>query len=343
MVATVDDHDLTAECLISLGRQTHAPLEILLVCNGTPADTATRLQTEFPAVRLVVLPRNRGFAGGYNAGIRRASGEFVAIINNDAVAAPDWVQAMLREAEGVKSVGAVACTVLRADDPERLDSQGVGIALDGMSRQLHLGLSKKHGDGRAPLVASGCAALFRTAALREVGLFDESFFAYCEDTDLGLRLLWAGYTTPLARDAEVTHRYSMTTGRFSARKVFWVERNHLWLALKCLPWPLLLLLPLTTAWRYLVQARQLADSSTELSGFASEGGSAAVVRSILGAYGCAVLGAPRCLRERRAIQRAARVSTPSMTRLLWSNRLTMAAVFSESGRRGITGRRRRDT
>lgn len=331
VVATVDDHDLSVECLASLVRQTHTRLEIVLVCNGTPPGVVARFRAEFPSVHLVVLPRNRGFAGGYNAGIRRATGEYVAIINNDALASPDWVRAMLDEAVPARRVGAVSCTILRFDDPDRLDSQGVGIALDGMSRQLHRGLRKDHSGGRAPLVASGCAALFKTAALREVGLFDESFFAYCEDTDLGLRLLWAGYTTALARDAEVTHKYSMTTGRFSARKVFWVERNHLWLALKCLPWPLLLLLPLTTAWRYLAQMRQMADSSTDLSSFASEEGSASVVRSVLKAYGSAVLGAPRCLRERRAIRRTARITTRDMTRLLWKNRLTMAAVLSERG------------
>lgn len=329
VVATVDDHDLTGECLTSLMQQTHRPLEIILVCNGTPADVVARLRTEFPGVLLVELPHNRGFAGGYNEGMRRATGDYVAIINNDAIASPDWVQAMLLKTASANRVGAVACTILRSDDPERLDSQGVGIAVDGMSRQLHRDLRIDHGSCRAPLIASGCAALFRTAALREVGLFDESFFAYCEDTDLGLRLLWAGYTTALARDAEVTHKYSMTTGRFSSRKVFWVERNHLWVALKCLPWPLLTLLPVTTAWRYVLQLRQLADRSTEVSRFASSEGSAAVVRAVLKAYGSAALGVPRCLRQRIAIRRAAKVSVRDMSRLLWKSRLTMAAVLSE--------------
>ena len=329
VVATVDDHDLTAECLTSLLEQTHRPLEIILVCNGTPPDVVGRLRSEFPAVLLVELQHNRGFAGGFNEGMRRATAAHVAIINNDAIAAPDWVHAMLVKTASADRVGAVACTVLRSDDPERLDSQGLGIAVDGMSRQLHRGRRKDHSSSRAPLIAHGCAALFTMDALREVGLFDESFFAYCEDADLGLRLLWAGYTTALARDAEVTHRYSMTTGRFSSQKVFWVERNHLWVALKCLPWPLLVLLPVTTAWRFVLQLGQLVDRSTELSHFASSEGSAAVARSLLKAYGSAALGAPRCLRQRVAIQRAARVSTRDMTRLLWKRRLAIGAVLSE--------------
>jgi GT2 family glycosyltransferase len=327
VVATVDDHDLTADCLSALSRQTHRTLQIVLVCNGTPRELVHRFRREFPDVVFAVQPDNLGFAGGYNVGLRRAQGEYVAIINNDALAAPDWIEAMLREARRGSHVGAVACTVLRSDDPLRLDSQGVGLALDGMSRQWHRGLPKDHDDRRAPLVASGCAALFRASALREVGLFDESFFAYCEDTDLGLRLLWAGYSTALARDAEVTHRYSMTTGSFSSRKVYWVERNHLWLACKCLPWPLLLALPLTTAWRFALQVRLLADRSTELSGFTAQDGAATLARTVAAAYGAALLGVPRCLRQRRAIIGAAKIRTGAMTRLLWSRRLTQAAVL----------------
>lgn len=328
VVATVDDHDLTAACLAALREQTHRPLEVILVCNGTAVEITSRLRAEFPEVLFEVHPRNLGFAGGYNAGMRRASGEYVAIINNDAAASPQWIREMLRAAASSHDIAAVACTVLRGDDPQRLDSQGVGVAVDGMSRQLQRGLQQDHGGRCQPLVASGCAALYRSSALREVGLFDEAFFAYCEDTDLGLRLLWAGYRTALAQDAVVTHAYSMTTGSFSSRKVFWVERNHLWLAIKCLPWPFLLLLPVTTAWRYVLQARQLADATSELSGFAASEGSSAVARAIARAYGSALLGLPRCLRRRRAIRAKAKVGTREMTLLLWRRRVPMAAVLS---------------
>ena len=124
----------------------------------------------------------------------------------------------------------------------------------------------------------------------------------------------------------------MTTGRFSSRKIFWVERNHLWVAFKCLPQPYLVLLPLTTAWRYLLQVRLLADTSTELSGMALSEGFCAVGRAVLGAYASALLGLPRCLSQRRAIRRAARVSPREMTHLLWKNRLAIAAVLSEDPR-----------
>jgi len=103
------------------------------------------------------------------------------------------------------------------------------------------------------MLFSGCACLLRMEALNEVGLFDEDFFAYCEDTDLGLRLHRSGWKIVVAPDAYVHHYYSMTGGKFSLQKIYWVERNHLWVAIKNFPWFLLTILPFVTAWRYLVQ------------------------------------------------------------------------------------------
>ena len=91
------------------------------------------------------------------------------------------------------------------------------------------------------LVPSGCAALYRRAMLEEIGTFDEAFFMYCDDVDLGLRGRVAGWRCRYAPDALVRHRYSLSAGKYSLRKVFLVERNRVWVMLKSFPWTLIAL------------------------------------------------------------------------------------------------------
>ena len=159
---------------------------------------------------------------------------------------------LLRKMTG--SIGAVGSIILDGNRPGFLDSCGVGIAFDGMSQQAMRGrLPPVLRRPKEVLLVSGCACLFRRKALQEVGLFDEDFFAYCEDTDLGLRLRRAGWKAVIAPGAEVKHYYSMTTGRFSLQKLYWVERNHLWVVVRNFPAVIFPLVPLITLWRYFLQ------------------------------------------------------------------------------------------
>ena len=177
------------------------------------------------------------------------------------------------------------------------------------------------------LLFSGSACLFRQAALAEVGLFDEAFFAYCEDADLGLRMLWSGWRIALAPDATVIHNYSATTGQFSLRKVFLVERNHLWVAVKNLPAPLLCALPFVTIWRYLLQARVVRRQSSDLHLFVREASMLQVVLAILAAYASFVAGLRRVVRQRRTAVGLRRLSSAEMARRLWRSRLPMREVL----------------
>ena len=216
---------------------------------------------------------------------------------------PGWLEELVRVAHEDAAAGAVACTVVDAADGASVDSQGLGLALDGMSRQVR----PRPGEAARPLLASGCACLFRRSCLDESGLFDERFFAYCEDADLGLRLLWAGHHTALAPAAVVLHRGSAATGRYSLQKVSWVERNHFWVAAKTFPWPLLALVPAVTLWRFALQAGLLRARGTELGRFVHASGGTRVVAGIARAQRPALAGLPDCRRERRRImQRATR-------------------------------------
>ena len=335
VVVTYNDVEMTLACLAALTAQRPAPLEIIVVDNGSDGDVLAPLRAAFPNADCSRLPSNTGFAGGYNHGMRRARGEYVAIINNDAIAEAGWLEHLVAEAERDPRAGAVASFVLDGARPDRIDSLGMGIALDGMARQRHRGepvagvnaaQAAASAPGGLPLF-SGSACLFRAAALHDVGLFDESFFAYCEDTDLNLRLLWAGWRIRVAADARVLHKYSATGGAFSSRKVFLVERNHLWAAVKCFPAPLLALLPLTTVWRYWLQVQTVRRQDSDLHLFVRDGSPLRLAAAMLSAYASCAAGLPRVWRRRREVMQSRRVSRVAMLWRLTRHRLPMRSVL----------------
>ncbi|MHB8773155.1 MAG: glycosyltransferase family 2 protein [Syntrophales bacterium] len=335
IVACCNGVDMTRRCLAGLSNQEYEPREIIVVDNGSQEDVREMVTGEYPQCRFIRIERNLGFAGGYNRGISAARGTYIAIINNDAIASPQWLGKLVAVAEQDAQIGAVASIIADGNRTNVLDSCGVGIALDGMSRQLMRGralpvLNEPH----EVLAPSGCACLFQAAALDVVGLFDESFFSYCEDTDLGLRLRWAGFKTVVAPDAQVTHYYSMTTGKYSLQKVFWVERNHFLVAVKNFPPALLLILPFATVWRYLVQIFAIVTRSGDLIQFSAQANFLHVAATIIRTYRSALALVPSMLRKRRLFLPKRKISNLRMLKLIWAQRISMVEVIIGSGNSG---------
>ena len=139
--------------------------------------------------------------------------------------------------------------------PKVIDSVGVNIYPDGMSKQRgHLEIDTgQYNKVEEILLPSACAALYRRQMLEEVGLFDEDFFAYCEDTDLGLRGRLAGWKAVLVPTAIVYHFYSGTGRRHPLLQAYLVERNHFWVAVKNFPLNRIITLPMYLIYRYLVR------------------------------------------------------------------------------------------
>jgi GT2 family glycosyltransferase len=235
---------------------------------------------------------------------------------------------MVLVAESDPGVGAVGSIIVDGHEPGILDSCGVGIALDGMSRQAMRGQPVP--ELRRPeevLLFSGCACLLKMEALRDVGLLDEDFFAYCEDTDLGLRLRWAGWGVVVAPGALVYHHYSMTGGKFSLTKVFWVERNHFWVVIKDFPWFLLWLLPITTAWRYVIQAYALFRGRSELGGFVQSNEVNPLAKTLAKACWEATKSVPKMLKKRRVLKGQRRLTNGEIWHLLKRFRLTSSEII----------------
>ena len=327
IVVTLNNLTLLRNCLHSLYAQDYGAIEIVVVDNGSEEDVCGMLTKEFSEVRMVRLNKNYGFAGGNNRGIAIARGEYIALINNDAVAAPQWISSLIATAESDPDIGAAASIIIDGNKPEVLDSCGVGIALDGMSRQAMRGMPVPQLiQPEEVLLFSGCACLLRAETLKEVGLFDEDFFAYCEDTDLGLRLRRAGWNIVVAPGAYVHHYYSMTGGKFSLQKIYWVERNHFWVAIKNFPWFLLTILPLVTAWRYMVQGYSVLKTGRELNKFTEDNDLSAIASTYLKAYVDMLAKLPAMLLKRRRFRKKDRLSNIDMFCLIWKFRLSIKEI-----------------
>jgi len=328
IVVTLNNLNLLRNCLRSLYAQDYAAIEIVVVDNGSEDDIKGMLSAEFPEVCMIRLEENHGFAGGNNRGIEIAQGEYVALINNDAVAAPGWLSSLVKTAESDPKIGAVASIIIDGNRPEVLDSCGVGIALDGMSRQAMRGKPVSElTQPKEVLLFSGCACLLRMEALKSVGLFDEDFFAYCEDTDLGLRIRRAGWEIVVASNAYVEHYYSMTGGKFSLQKVYWVERNHLWVAIKNFPWFLLLIVPFFTALRYLIQGHSLLKGHGELRKFTEDSDMSIIASTYCKAYVDMFAKLPTMLSKRRVFHKKHCLGNIDMFCLIWKFHLPVYEII----------------
>ena len=222
-------------CLDSLAAQTLAPAEVVVVDNGS-SDGSAALASGRPGVRVVELGRNLGFAAAANRGIGTVETDSVALVNTDIVLAADWLERMQAALGSAPDVGAVACKMVDFDDPSVLYDAGDVLRRDGVCEQRGR-FERDDGSFDEPgevFAASAGAALYRRGAVLDVGGFDERFFLYLEDVDLGLRLRLAGwrcrYEPAVARHAG--EGSAPADGRTSWT---WVERNTLLLAAKAFP------------------------------------------------------------------------------------------------------------
>jgi hypothetical protein len=159
--------------------------------------------------------------------------------------------------------------------------------------------------------------------LDEIGLFDEDFFLYCEDTDLGLRARWAGWRCRYVAGASVRHRYSHSAGAFSPLKARFVERNRLWVAIKNFPAAMLIASPIVALGRYLWQVAAIRNQRGAAAEFMRSGQSFATAGAILaGAHWDTFLNLPALLRKRAALRRKRRLPPAEFTRLMRRHRIT---------------------
>ncbi len=232
-----------ARCLSALDRQSHRSFEILIVDNGANDGAVDDARKRNPEVRVLTPDGNIGFAAANNLAAREAKADWLALLNPDAFAGPDWlagISAAIRDYPGATMFGS---TQLRAENSELLDGAG--------DHYHPLGLAWRGGEGdpaetvdRDAEVFGPCAAaaVYRRDVFERAGGFAERFFCYYEDVDLAFRLRLAGETCVQLAAARVEHVGSSAAGGGSDFIRYHVTRNRVWTFVRCMPGPLLALL-----------------------------------------------------------------------------------------------------
>ncbi len=317
---------LLEECVASVLAQTFRDFETIVVDNGSTDGSVDFLQGKWGGkITVLTLPSNAGFAGGNNAGIRSASGQFVILLNNDTAVDPGWLAALHDAVRRHPEAGMFTPKILNYYRRDEIDNTGHLIYPDGLARGRHR-LEKD--DGRfdeegETLWPSGCAGVYRKEMLEDIGLLDETFFAYGEDVDLGLRARWAGWRCYYVPDAVVYHKYSATTGTYSSAKAFLVERNRLWILFKNFPVREILVSPVYTGYRFVIHFGGVVSGKGASGRFAKDHSSWRLFGVILKAECAGLLGLPGVLRRRMADRRIRRIPSAQFRVLL--RRFAMSA------------------
>lgn len=225
-------------CLDFLGAQTLQPVTILLVDNSESGECAS-LSGRLPNLRIISTRRNLGFAAANNLALAETKTDWVALLNPDAFPEPEWLEHLLQAAHRHPECASFGSIQLLYADDRLLDGAGDQYHFSGlMRRAAHLKPRDRFAPRQDKKIFSPCAAaaLYRTASLQAVGGFDEDFFCYGEDVDLGFRLRLAGHDSLLVHDAIVRHVGSASTGdKRSAFASYHGHRNMVWVFVKNMP------------------------------------------------------------------------------------------------------------
>jgi GT2 family glycosyltransferase len=301
----------TLTCLDSLLSQTYKDLHLVVVDNGSEDNSKDLLdqfqQSHRDMVDVIYNPTNFGFAGGVNTGIEWVLNddfEYVALFNNDAVADKEWL-ASLAKAAGQKGVG-ITTGLLLHKDGKTIDSTGEFFSQWGLAFPRNRGddASKSPKSGKV-FGASGGASLYKTALFRDIGLFDEDFFAYYEDGDISFRAQLAGWKVAYTPKAIAFHKQGATSKKIPGFTTYQTFKNLPLLFLKDVPRGLLFSVGIRFYFAYLLIL---------LNAIAKGNGTSA----LKGAWMSFILGFKK-LGERRQIQKNKRVSADYIKSILWDD------------------------
>ena len=228
-------------CVDALAIQTMPAFVVVIIDNGSTNPAVTELK--LPDGRFQIKPAggNIGFAAGSNLGARHSICPWLAMLNPDTRPAADWLAELRAATERHPWARMFGSTQLDAADPNIVDGFGDVLSSYGMAWRSLAGhpASELPRNDREVFSPCAAAALYAKALFDEVGGFDESFFCYLEDVDLGFRLRLRGERCVQVRRAEVLHMASAVSGRMSEFSIFHSYRNRIWLLVKNIPWPLL--------------------------------------------------------------------------------------------------------
>jgi GT2 family glycosyltransferase len=292
-------------CLDALRAQTYPDSEVVLVDNGSTDGSQALVTKQYPEVRLLALRHNLGLTGGNNAGFRAAQGDILISLNNDTEVHPRFVEALVNALMEHPEAGMAATKMLLFDRRDHIHSAGDGYGMNGIPFNRGVWQRDEGQFDEPGWIFGGCggAVAYQRAMLDDVGLFDESFFMYCEDVDLNWRAQLAGWRCWYTPESVIYHKLSATGGGSIAS--YYTGRNTLWVIAKNYPAALL-----RKHWARVLRA-QGAITRDALRAWRGEASRARLRGQLAG-----LLGWPKMLNRRQAIQSSRRVPDEYIESLL---------------------------
>jgi GT2 family glycosyltransferase len=247
------------------------------------------------------LPQNLGFTAGNNLGARLARGKWLVLLNADAFPVPNWLAGLVKASEDHPAFNSFSSRQLQADNPKMLDGAGDAYHVSGLAWRIGLGYpSERYGlESREIFSPCAAAAMYLRQAFLEVGGFDEDFFSYFEDVDLGFRLQLSGYRCLYVAQAVVHHIGSSTFGQRSDFAFYHSHRNLVWTYVKNMPSKMF--------WLYFPQ--HLIGNLIYLIYYALQGRGKVLMKAKIDA----IKGLPAARRKRNTIQKELRASNEDLS------------------------------
>jgi len=232
IIAVNYDHpEVTCDFIESLNHITYPNIEVIIVDNKSPHDNPAIIKQRYPNVVFYASHVNWGFAGGNNQGIMRARGEYVLLLNNDTIVDKGFLEPLVEKMQFDPSIGAISPKIRFFYDPEIIQYAGFLPINKYTVRNAAIGYREKdrgqHDTDRETAYAHGAAMMVPMRVIRKIGLMSYIFFLYYEEADWSFRIKRAGYKIWYVHNSLVYHKESISTGKLSALKIYYLNRNRI--------------------------------------------------------------------------------------------------------------------
>ncbi len=230
-----------SKCLDGLRDQIYNRFSVVLVDNGSNDGSINFVNNNYPEVKTISLPENLGFSAANNLVLKNIKSKYVALLNNDAIPDPFWLNILVDALERNQKAGFAASKMLFQDEPTTIDRAGDSYTKAGAGLLRGRGLSA-NSYNRQEWIFGTCAgsAFFRIQVFRDIGFFDKDFFILYEDVDLSFRAQLRGYRCLYVPEALVYHKASSSLVYDSPISVYYSHRNLEWVYVKNMPTSLIL-------------------------------------------------------------------------------------------------------
>ncbi|MBI3520563.1 MAG: glycosyltransferase family 2 protein [Bacteroidetes bacterium] len=226
---------VTCELLKSLSRISYLAIEIIVVDNASSEGTEM-ISDQFPGIKLVCSNKNLGFAGGNNLGLKEAQGKYILFINNDVEVSPDFLEPLVARLSHLDTTAAVSPKIKYFTPGTTIQYAGSYAVNPFTLRNTHIGTGEtdygQYNEPRLTSYAHGACMLVKKSVIDLIGSMDECFFLYYEEQDWCERMNRHGYHIFYVPQSEVFHKESMSTGKNSPLKTYYLSRNRILFARK---------------------------------------------------------------------------------------------------------------